>query len=399
MRLFVVDDAAKIQKSYDDLLHDINVKRFEFFNEIQPSNIYETFLNLIISILFEKEVGFALKEEPSEKTTNYSIIENTYKFSDIDSVIEKVMQAQQWKLILHTSGTTGIPKKVSHSFHSITKNIKISAQRSEDVWALAFNPRHMAGLQVFFQAFLNKNTLVNCFGLPKESIFKSIDKYNISHFSATPTFYKLLLPCSEKFESVKQITFGGEKFSDTLKVQLEKIFPSAKFNNIYASTEAGSLFSSYGNYFSVPENIEQFVKIINNELWIHKNLLANTNDFTLYDAWYPTGDIVSVISENPVTFTFISRKNEMINVGGNKVNPHEVEEVILQIPGINDVKVFGKSNSLMGNVLCAEIVSNGISEKEIKSFVKLQLPEYKVPRIIKFVSNIHQTETGKKSRR
>lgn len=398
MRLFVVDEVAQIQKSYDDLLNDLNVNRLEISHEIQPSNTYEIFLNLIISLLYEKEIGFASTKDSFKEITKTSVIDYTFKFTDIDSVFEKVKQAHQWHLSLHTSGTTGIPKKVSHSFHSLTKNIKISAQRSEDVWALAFNPRHMAGLQVFFQAFLNKNTIVNCFGLPKESIFKSIDKYNISHISATPTFYKLLLPCSERFESVLQITFGGEKYSETLKKQLEKIFPVAKFNNIYASTEAGSLFSSSGKNFSVSENMVPFVKIINNELWLHKQLLANTNEFSLHDDWYPTGDIVSIISKNPLTFNFSSRKNEMINVGGNKVNPNEVEEVILQMPGIIEARVFGKSNSLIGNVLCAEIVSNGISERDIKSFVKLQLPEYMVPRIIKFVSNIQQTDTGKKSR-
>lgn len=181
-------------------------------------------------------------------------------------------------------------------------------------------------------------------------------------------------------------------------MEMKKIFPSARFTNVYASTEAGALFAANGNIFSLSEKNKSYVKIVEGELWIHKSVLSESSDLKLQDDWYASGDMVEVIQEVPLTFKFLARKNEMINVGGSKVNPNEVEELILKLNGVKDVKVFGKENSLMGNILCADVVSEMVTEKEIKSFLKNHLPGYMVPRIIKFVPEIAMTATGKKSR-
>ena len=70
----------------------------------------------------------------------------------------------------------------------------------------------MAGLQVFFQAFENQNTLVNVFSLARNEVYSLIEKYSVTHISATPTFYRLLLPFEKEYSSVQRITFwGGEK--------------------------------------------------------------------------------------------------------------------------------------------------------------------------------------------
>lgn len=133
-------------------------------------------------------------------------------------------------------------------------------------------------------------------------------------------------------------------------------------------------------------------------MWLHESLIANSPDLQIQDGWYVTGDMVQVTSWEPLEFQFVSRKNEMINIGGSKVNLNEVEELILENAAVTDVKVFGKPNSLMGTILCADIVlqQNTLSEKEIKAFLKERLPDYKVPRIIKFVPAITLTSTGKK---
>jgi acyl-coenzyme A synthetase/AMP-(fatty) acid ligase len=75
-----------------------------------------------------------------------------------------------------------------------------------------YNPTHMAGIQVFFEALLNPNTMVRLFGLAKDDVFRAITKYNITHISATPTFYRLLLLANKVFMNVNRITSGGEKF-------------------------------------------------------------------------------------------------------------------------------------------------------------------------------------------
>jgi acyl-CoA synthetase (AMP-forming)/AMP-acid ligase II len=242
---------------------------------------------------------------------------------------------------------------------------------------------------------LNGNPIIRLFGLSKEHIFNSIDTFSITNISATPTFYRLLLPAKNHFTSVNRITSGGEKFDEKTAEQLKKLFPNAKFTNVYASTEAGTLFASRGNSFSIKPEMKPFVQIQDNELLIHKSLMGKS-EFADVE-WYHTGDLVKIVSENPLQFQFISRKNEMINVGGYKVNPEEVEETIRKIEGIQDVRVFAKSNSVFGNIICCEVVksSDEIDEVSIRSFLQSKLQEFKIPRIIKFTNQVSTTRTGK----
>lgn len=397
-RIFIVNEREHIKKTYEDLLKDLNKSEFNFSPIIRAADIYDLYLQVIVSILLEKEVSFDFISNGIESNQATTKIKNPYQFATIDECLTVISESTKWKLKLSTSGTTGLPKKVTHSFTSLTRSIKVGHKRANDIWGLAYNPQHMAGLQVFFQAFLNKNTIVNVFGLDRNHIFSCIKQYNITHLSATPTFYKMLLPAKESFNKVLQVTYGGERFSESLQNNMTTLFPNAKFTNVYASTEAGALFAALGNHFTISEKMKSFVRIDENELMIHRSILASADDLELENDWYATGDMVNLINDNPITFNFLSRKNEMINVGGSKVNPNEVEEIIMSMTGIVDVKVFGKENSLMGNIICADIVTESVTEKEIKSFVKDHLPGYMVPRIIKFVAEISQTSTGKKSR-
>ena len=137
------------------------------------------------------------------------------------------------------------------------------------------------------------------------------------------------------------------------------------------------------------------------ELLIHKSLLGISDDIILEGEWYHTGDVVERLDEN--TFRFISRKTEMINVGGYKVNPHEVEKAIREIEGVLDVRVFGRSNRVTGNIVMAEIVAKNA---EVKPYIESEISKlnkhfqsWKVPRIVNFVDLIEQTRTGKKVRK
>ena len=117
--------------------------------------------------------------------------------------------------------------------------------------------------------------------------------------------------------------------------------------------------------------------------------------------WYATGDLIEVTGHSPFTFHFISRKNELINVGGYKVNPIEVEEIIRLCPGVLDVSVYAKKNAILGNIVCCEIVRNSedMTELFLREFLRDKLQEFKIPRFVKFVANLQTTRTGKISRK
>jgi len=292
-----------------------------------------------------------------------------------------------------------LPKKVVHSFASITRGCKISEEYKNQIWGWAYNPTHMAGIQVFFQAMLNKNLLVMLFNRSRAMVIMALEQQRVTHLSATPTFFRMLLPLESVFNNVKNITFGGEKMDNNLINTLKKNFPNALFRNVYASTEAGSLFSSQGEYFKINERLKPFIRFVENEIYLHKSLLGNSDSLVIEDDWYKTGDLIEFMDEKNELFRFLSRKNEMINVGGYKVNPNEVEEILNSHPNIIISRVFGKKNAVVGNLIVAEVVcnSNLLTEKDIREFLQDKIQAFKIPRIITFVDKIELTRSGKKS--
>ena len=111
--------------------------------------------------------------------------------------------------------------------------------------------------------------------------------------------------------------------------------------------------------------------------------------------------MVEWVDRNEYIFRFKSRKNELINIGGYKVNPLEVEDAIRNFSNIIDVHVYGKQNSILGNILCADIVKDQkseIGESDIRLYLKEILQDYKIPRRIRFVNYLETTRTGKMKR-
>lgn len=406
MNLFLKDTLSGLT-SWESLIHDVN-NSLTYNPYCKSENYYQVFKHIITSMVIGKEVILLdsdFTESELEKLTNYSRHEEFIQVIDKGNValpsnkaelIEKLRNTgHDWKITLFTSGTTGIPKKVTHSFDSITRFVKISERNANSIWGFAYSPTHMAGVQVFFQALLNGNTIVRLFGLPPKEIHNEIKAHSVTHISATPTFYRLLLPCEDTFKSVVRITSGGERFDAKTVMRLTEIFPKAKMTNVYASTEAGTLFASDNDVFRVKPEHEHLIRFENNELLVHNSLIGNAD--VNINEWYNTGDLIETITEKPLRFRFTSRKSDMINIGGYKVNPVEVEEAILTMPGIKNVRVYQKSNSLLGSIICCEVVCDNkqTSESSIRKFLQSKIQEFKIPRIIHFVDELSTTRTGK----
>ena len=134
---------------------------------------------------------------------------------------------------------------------------------------------------MFFQAFMNQNFLVNVFNKSRAEVYELIENESVTHVSATPTFYRLLLPFEKAYQTVLRVTLGGEKSDKKLYDSIEKIFPNAKINNVYASTEAGTLFAAKGDCFQIPVAICDKFLIQEEELLIHKSLLGQSESFSL----------------------------------------------------------------------------------------------------------------------
>ncbi|MES2544640.1 MAG: fatty acid--CoA ligase family protein [Bacteroidota bacterium] len=405
MQTFLISKDQIIQ--YDELLNDINNSNFYNF-ALKSNSLYSFFLNFIIAIASENDIVLLDSDLSTSELINSGMGENVntekrikpLSFKTIDELLEKIILSKS-AITIFTSGTTGQPKKIIHSISTLTKAVRKSDTNIGQIWGFAFNPTHIAGLQVFFQAFSNQNTLVNIFNSSRREVYEAIEKYSITNVSATPTFYRLLLPFEKEFLTLKRITFGGEKSGEKLHENIMKIFPNARINNIYASTEAGSLLVSKGEFFKIPLGFKDKFKIENKELLICKSLLGQSEDLLLEDGYYKTGDIIEFVDETKIFFRFVSRRNELINVGGYKVNPSEVEQVISNMQEVQQVMVYGKPNSVLGNILCAEIKlmeGSNIDESKIRSYLFENIQDFKIPRRIKFVESFTLTRTGKLKR-
>lgn len=407
-KLFYSDIRTGKKVTFDQLVLDVK-SCTEYIPYCKSGDYYEVFLKIVASLVLGKEVVLLDADftdaEVEKLVGEIDITASVPASVDLALTSENLMEkmtakTESWRITLFTSGTTGLPKKVSHTFSSIARQAKKSERHADDVWGFAYNPTHMAGLQVFFQALVNKNTIVRLFGLDSKEIINEINSYHITHISATPTFYRLLLPPTDVCPSVKRLTSGGEKFDEHTLNQLTSLFPNAKLTNVYASTEAGTLFASKGNEFCIKEDMRDKVCVRDGELLIHKSLLAQSESILFDGDWYHTGDLIEVSCEEPLTFHFVSRKTEMINVGGYKVNPTEVEEALRECDGVVDAFVYSKENRIMGKIILCDVVraSAYVTEKSIREQLQQKFQEFKIPRMIKFVEHLNVTRTGKISR-
>ena len=405
--MFYINESNSEYFSYADLFNYLSESGSIVTNPYKTSTL-NLFKNIVKALIHNKDLvlfdnDFTDSEIISligEKYIENVVSVDCLEFDSINSYLHLIVESKS-TIVIYTSGTTGIPKKVVHTIGSLTREVKTGANFESSIWGFAFNPTHMAGLQVFFQALFNNNTLVDLFRMDAKTINELIVKHEITHISATPTFYRLLNCKDFIFNGVKSITLGGEKSEANLYALVKRMFPFAKVKNIYASTEAGSLLCSDGEFFYIPERLKDKIIIKENVLYINESLLGKVSDVLIENGWYCSGDLIEWKHNSNHYFKLIGKSNEMINVGGYKVNPHEVELELRSIDGIDNAFVFGKANSVLGNLICAEIVLEKgieIEESKIKFILGKKLQLFKIPRKIFFVDKLNLNRTGKISR-
>ena len=408
MSYFWVDETRNLFVSRNEFLKQINLCH-TIPKYIKSENPYTMLLHLIAGMLHGKEMvlldsdfsddevqalGISLSELSKE-----IVIEEPNQLGSVENVIDRIKK-QTWKLWMFTSGTTGLPKKVCHSFATLGRNVRSSTRYANHIWAFAYRFSHMAGIQVMLQALLNANPMIYVFESSPVDVVKQLRKYHCTHISATPTFYRNIIPfITEELPELSDLTMGGEKYDADICIKMQQLLPNVRLHNIYAATETGSIFNAKDDRFEIPEKLKNKIKISENqELLIHHTLLG---EFPVEGEWYNTHDLVE---ECDGMLTFLSRKSDLINVGGYKVNPLEVEDAILKVPGVLDCIVKGKANSVLGNILTAEIIKKTgldaqVLKHSIQRYLKERMQPFKIPRIIKFVESIEHTRSGKKVRK
>ncbi|MEM5529401.1 class I adenylate-forming enzyme family protein [Gammaproteobacteria bacterium AS21] len=315
--------------------------------------------------------------------------------------------------ILATSGTTGKPKLIHHNIKSLLRTCKKTHQNSNNnVWALLYQPQRYAGLQVVLQVIVAGNTLVLTKGIFEQQV-KSIMNGQTNCLSATPSMWrKLLINGSIKKLHFKQITLGGEAVDSNILTNLVKEFPSARVVHIYASTEAGVGFVVKDKQVGFPlqwletgvDNVELKLSV-NNTLLLKQKIMPKGNEIDNrldIDGYFDTEDVVEINNDRVI---FLGRDSGVINVGGNKVHPEEIESILRGFDLIADVRVYPKKNPMIGQLVAADIVltesfdNHKEIKKQITGLCKEYLPLYKVPNIIRIVDSISLNFNGKVERK
>jgi len=343
----------------------------------------------------------------------------TYSWSDVEQRLIVVNGNSQYpskmggtRWVLATSGTTGVPKLIEHSLASLTRTLKFSPDKgSQFRWGLMYDPSRFAGLQVVLQALLGNSSLC----LPSESGFdaqvQALLDYRVNALSATPTLWrKLLMDGRIRRISLRQITLGGELVDQGVLDALRLSFPSSRITHIYASTEVGTGFAVNDGLAGFPkkwlelEEGQMPMRIDDRGHLLVKPTSLPTGDEVKKrmdaDGYFDTDDQVRIKDGRVI---FLGRASGAINVGGNKVNPELVEQVLRQVEGVADAKVYAKKSSVVGQLVAADIVPTLDSDKkslrqEIRDRCLRSLESWQIPAFINFVSKLDVTTAGKLER-
>lgn len=353
----------------------------------------------------------------NESDVNYEVyLENdVLKYKLIAEVSEeKIVQETTW--IIPTSGTTNTPKLVVHTYESLTRTTKNDVEVGLNYrWGLVFDIYRFSGIQVFLQAMLSGACLIISESYYTMSeILNNLIKNKCNALSATPSFWRKVMMSKEVSElDFKVITLGGEIADKNILQSLKAKFSCAKVLHIYASTEAGVGFSVNDGCAGFPKaylyNVVNGVTLKlsqTNTLMIKKDKQTQqylSNNKLLYtdNGFIDTGDIVE-LRESRVYF--LGRDSGAINVGGNKVQPEEVEHTLLNSGFINAAFVYSKKNSIIGSIVCADVVlkdktsDTKILKSKILKYCRENLENFKVPALIKFVDELEITHSGKLKR-
>jgi acyl-coenzyme A synthetase/AMP-(fatty) acid ligase len=318
----------------------------------------------------------------------------------------------EWVLL--TSGTTGAPKMLVHTFDSLTAPIVGGlAQGDHIVWGTFYDIRRYGGLQIFFRTILGRGSLVlSEAGETIGAHLARLGAHGVTHVSGTPSHWRRVLMSPEaRAISPRCIRLSGEIADQGILNALHACYPQAQIGHAFASTEAGVGFEVTDGLEGFPASLvgapgDVAIKVEAGSLRIRsaRNALRSIGDeqSTLTDdeGFVDTGDMVERRGDRCY---FLGRRSGIINVGGLKVYPEEVEAAINRHPAVRMSMVRSSRSPITGSLVAADVVlahepgagDGAALKREILQVCHDRLAAYKVPATIRFVSALGIAAAGK----
>ena len=324
------------------------------------------------------------------------------------------LKKTEW--VLFTSGTTGEPKMVAHTLEGLTGAIQPGAA-ADTVWGTFYDIRRYGGLQILLRALLGHASLILSDADEDVADFLArLGRHGVTHLTGTPSHWRraLMSPANAAL-APRYVRLSGEIADQAILDSLKSRFPDAAIGHAYASTEAGV-------GFEVTDGLEGFpaeyvgrrasktmgaveMKVEDGRLHLRSSRTASGyvggGPLLHNDGWVDTGDMVE---KRGGRLYFMGRAGGIINVGGLKINPEEVEAVINRQPGVRASRVSGRRSPITGAIVVADVVltdaagGNATFRDSILAACREVLPPFKVPAMLRFVPSLALTAGGKLSR-
>ena len=332
----------------------------------------------------------------------------------------------QTEWILLTSGTTGLPKMLVHTLSSLAGAIKIGrTPQNPVVWSTFYDIRRYGGLQIFLRALLGGGSLVLSSAQESTGDFLiRAGTRGVTHISGTPSHWRrAVMSPSARSVAPQYIRLSGEIADQGILDQLRAVYPEARIAHAFASTEAGVAFDVGDGLAGFPASLirdhdaDVEMKVEDGSLRIRSARTAirylGSEGETLADedGFVDTGDMLELRGDR---YYFVGRRGGIINVGGRKVHPEEVEAIINRHPSVQMSLVKARKNPITGAVVVADVVVKAqFSTKDRTAMTSLETEElkreileachralvpYKVPAAIRFVPSLDVTVSGKLAR-
>lgn len=311
-------------------------------------------------------------------------------------------------VIVATSGTSGPPRLVDHSWDSLLAAARLAEQWHGLGWLLVYDATRWAGMQVWLQSALTGGRLVAPASRDPDTVLRAIVDEGVSILPGTPTLLRRLLsagdPSLVAAAKIDRITLGGEKADGGLLTQTRQAFPAAKISHVYATTELGEVFRVTDGRPGFPA------------AWLGRALpsggrLSMRRDGELLvqlsrdSAEVGTGDLIERVGDR---YEFAGRRGDVIVVGGAKILPARIEEILRSVPGVAEARAYGLPSAVTGELVAAEIVLTDplpahATPESVRAAAleacRTRLDPPARPRVLDLVKAIVTTAAGKLPRR
>ena len=329
------------------------------------------------------------------------------------SVTNSPLHLDKPALLMYTSGSSGKPKAVIHTFTSLLESVKIidsfASLSEHDVLLASLPLYHVGGFMMLVRAILTGASVAFPESLQFEDICDSIANLNPSLLSIIPT--TLLRMCENEIKPNNKLRYaflgGGPSSENTISEGIKKGWPVVK---VYGSTETCSMVTALAPHEATfkPNSsgkamLNVQLKIKDDELLIkslslfkeYYNDKAVTHD-RVVDGYYHTGDFANIDKDGHLYIE--ARREDIIVSGGENISVMEVETAIKQIEFVDDVSVFPYEDLKWGQIVCAVIKlkkGGSLTSLDVKEFLTGLISSYKIPKKIVFIDEIPRTEMGK----